>query len=247
MPSNSRDAFSSVPSRFRFLSDLRQMGRHLFIARQKNVSDVNDEVDTAADVSIPSAPSLFLLSDPPWHRVADAGAGTFQHFGPATLAPVAAVTALGKFEVPDEDLVIRSANLADKSFSAPSSSMPEAASINSLAGAGSVTLAAALPAAGAVPVGSSAPNPNVVSPSNAGGYPSILEAIASGAAVQTNAVACCGTCGYVNCPLRPLELEAGSILSSNGQLPGAAVGRPPASPRRSLVAPRPVFLPTVGS
>ncbi|WP_432443342.1 DUF4082 domain-containing protein [Methylobacterium aquaticum] len=104
--------------------------------------------------------------------------------------------------------------------------MPEAASINSLAGAESVILAAALPAAGAAPVGSSAPNPNVVSPSNAGGYPSILETIASGAAVQTNAVACCGTCGYVNCPLRPLELEAGSILSSNGQLPGSGSGAP---------------------
>ncbi|WP_420870301.1 N,N-dimethylformamidase beta subunit family domain-containing protein, partial [Methylobacterium crusticola] len=70
------------------------------------------------------------------------------------------------------------------------------------------------------PVGSGTAAGDAVLPSNPTAHPSALAGIASGAAAQANIVACCGTCGYVNCPMRPLEQLAGSGTVINGQLPG---------------------------
>ncbi|WP_425339945.1 N,N-dimethylformamidase beta subunit family domain-containing protein, partial [Methylobacterium variabile] len=68
--------------------------------------------------------------------------------------------------------------------------------------------------------------PNEGLPGKPAKYSSAVGELASGAAVQANMVACCGTCGYVNCPLRPLELAPSNILSANGQLPGSGSGAP---------------------
>ncbi|WP_246101875.1 DUF4082 domain-containing protein, partial [Methylobacterium terricola] len=85
------------------------------------------------------------------------------------------------------------------------------------AGAGSKV--AALVAA---PAGSSG------TPDTAAPAPTLKDlAVAPGsAAAAANVAFCCGTCGYVNCPSRILELGASNILSSNGQLPGYGSGAP---------------------
>ncbi|QRE78092.1 DUF4082 domain-containing protein [Methylobacterium aquaticum] len=47
-----------------------------------------------------------------------------------------------------------------------------------------------------------------------------------GPAATSNAIFCCGTCGYVSCPSRILDLPASTILSAGGQLPGYGSSAP---------------------
>ncbi|AWN52476.1 Mo-co oxidoreductase dimerization domain protein [Methylobacterium sp. 17Sr1-1] len=73
---------------------------------------------------------------------------------------------------------------------------------------------------GASPVGSSgAPDPAAAS---------ILQdpTVKSGPSAASNAIFCCGTCGYVNCPTRILDLPSSTILSASGQLPGYGSSAP---------------------
>ncbi|TGD95707.1 DUF4082 domain-containing protein [Methylobacterium nonmethylotrophicum] len=51
-------------------------------------------------------------------------------------------------------------------------------------------------------------------------------AVTPGSAAPATIAYCCGTCGYVNCPTRLLNLSPDSILSANGQLPGYGSGAP---------------------
>jgi hypothetical protein len=73
---------------------------------------------------------------------------------------------------------------------------------------------------GASPVGSSgAPDPAAAQ---------ILQGLTvkSGPSAASNAIFCCGTCGYVNCPTRILDLPSSTILSASGQLPGYGSSAP---------------------
>ncbi|MET7243341.1 DUF4082 domain-containing protein [Methylobacterium sp. EM32] len=72
----------------------------------------------------------------------------------------------------------------------------------------------------ASPVGSSgAPDPAAAQ---------ILQnpAATSAPSAASNAIFCCGTCGYVNCPSRILDLPSSTILSASGQLPGYGSSAP---------------------
>ena len=226
MPFNSHDAFWPVPGRSKFLTDLRRKARYLAGSREVSVLDPDDGVDLATDDGRAAASSALLQRE--LHRTAEAGTGTLRPFARTrgSLAPIAAVVAPREIMAPDDGLAIEAVSLTDASFSRPPSSAPETASTTSMAVAESSLIAAASSSVGAAPIGVRASILSVVPPIGTGGYPGVIDAIASGVAGQTNVVACCGTCGYVSCPLRPLELAPGSILSSNGQLPGSGSGAP---------------------
>ncbi len=74
---------------------------------------------------------------------------------------------------------------------------------------------------GAAPVGSSG-TPEAGAPA-----PALKDlTVKPGPAAASNAIFCCGTCGYVNCPSRILDLPSSTILSASGQLPGYGSSAP---------------------
>ncbi|AWN46780.1 Mo-co oxidoreductase dimerization domain protein [Methylobacterium terrae] len=106
------------------------------------------------------------------------------------------------------------------SSSVPGVVEPATASTATTEDAGSGSKVAALTAS--APVGSSG-TPDAANPALLVRDLTVTTGAAAGA---PNVAFCCGTCGYVNCPSRILELPTGSILSSNGQLPGYGSGAP---------------------
>ena len=100
-------------------------------------------------------------------------------------------------------------------------------------GVGSFLIAAAPPNAGAAPAGaapieSKASTPSVVSPIGSSVAAQTLQdpTVKPGPSAASNAIFCCGTCGYVNCPTRILNLPSSTILSASGQLPGYGSSAP---------------------
>ncbi|MGX7703709.1 DUF4082 domain-containing protein [Methylobacterium sp. Gmos1] len=106
------------------------------------------------------------------------------------------------------DPVLNSLQTGDKA-SSPASGAEDSASASKVAAL-----------LGASPVGSSgAPDPAAAQ---------ILQGPAAtpGPSAASNAIFCCGTCGYVNCPTRILDLPSSTILSASGQLPGYGSSAP---------------------
>ncbi|PIK69083.1 hypothetical protein CS379_31655, partial [Methylobacterium frigidaeris] len=109
------------------------------------------------------------------------------------------------------------------SSSAPGSIEPPAARSAATSAAAEDPASASQVAAllGATPVGSSG-TPDAAAPAQ-----TIQDlTIKSGPSAASNAIFCCGSCGYVNCPSRILDLPASTILSTSGQLPGYGSSAP---------------------
>ncbi|WP_425350070.1 N,N-dimethylformamidase beta subunit family domain-containing protein, partial [Methylobacterium tarhaniae] len=96
-------------------------------------------------------------------------------------------------------------------------------SLNAATAAGDDSASASKVAArlSAAPVGSSG-TPDAAAP-----VQTIKDlAVTPAPSAASNAVFCCGSCGYVSCPSRILDLPASTILSTNGQLPGYGSSAP---------------------